>query len=125
MIVRRISTQIIADLGKKMVILSGPRQCGKTTLSKLLLSTTTGSYFNWDDPKSRLKIQKGDLDLGPKLWVFDELHKYRKWRNFLKGLYDLNHEDHQIFVTGSAKLDAFARGGDSLQGRYYSHRLHP
>ena len=125
MITRRVSEQIRRDLLKKMVILAGPRQCGKTTLSNDLLKTYPGSYMSWDDPTTRLKIQKGDLNLDSELWVFDELHKYRRWRNFLKGLYDLQHEKHKIFVTGSAKLEAFSRGGDSLQGRYYSHRLHP
>jgi predicted AAA+ superfamily ATPase len=81
--------------------------------------------MNWDDAATRLKIQKGDLDFSSQLWVFDELHKYLRWRNFLKGLYDLQHENHKILVTGSARLDSFSRGGDSLQGRYYSHRLHP
>jgi predicted AAA+ superfamily ATPase len=125
MLSRRILPIIEADLKKKMVILAGPRQCGKTTLSKIILNTTPGTYMNWDDSRTRIKIQKGDLDFDAKLWIFDELHKFRKWRNFLKGLYDLNHETHQIFVTGSARLEAFSRGGDSLQGRYFSHRLHP
>jgi hypothetical protein len=81
--------------------------------------------MSWDDKATRLKIQKGDLNLDGNLWVFDELHKYKKWRNFLKGLYDLHHENHKILVTGSAQLEAFSRGGDSLQGRYFAHRLHP
>jgi predicted AAA+ superfamily ATPase len=125
MIRRRIETQIQSDLLKKMVILSGPRQCGKTTLARDLLKIYPGIYMNWDDTATRLNIQKSNLDHSRDLWVFDELHKYRRWRNFLKGLYDLQHEQHKILVTGSARLDAFSRGGDSLQGRYYSHRLHP
>jgi uncharacterized protein len=125
MMKRRIEQQIQTDLKKKMVILSGPRQCGKTTLSKDLLKQFSGSYMNWDNASMRLKIQKGDLDQSADLWVFDELHKYKRWRNFLKGLYDVSHEEHKMLVTGSARLDAFSRGGDSLQGRYYSHRLHP
>jgi uncharacterized protein len=125
MIKRRIEQQVQTDLLKKMVILSGPRQCGKTTLSRDLLKLYKGSYMNWDSAPMRLKIQKEDFDEGADLWVFDELHKYRRWRNFLKGLYDLQHDQHKILVTGSARLDAFSRGGDSLQGRYFSHRLHP
>ena len=57
--------------------------------------------------------------------IFDEIHKYKSWRNYLKGLYDLHHKEHKILVTGSAKLDYFKRGGDSLQGRYFFYRLHP
>ncbi len=125
MIQRRITSQIEKDLSKKMVTLAGPRQCGKTTLSRDLLKIYSGNYMGWDDKATRLQIQKGDLDWDSQLWVFDELHKYKKWRNFLKGLYDVHHEGHKILVTGSAQLEAFSRGGDSLQGRYYSHRLHP
>jgi len=124
-VTRRILTQIQADLRKKMVVMAGPRQSGKTTLSKSLTFSKKATYLTWDDPAMRLKIQKGDLDFDSDLWIFDELHKYRKWRNFLKGIFDLHHEKHKIFVTGSARLEAFSRGGDSLQGRYFSHRLHP
>src|SRR4051794_10882624 len=125
MITRRILTQVQADIQKKMVIMAGPSQCGKTTLSRDLPFSKKVSYLTWDDPAVRLKIQKGELDFDSDLWIFDELYKYRKWRNFLKGVFDLHHEKHKIFVTGSALLEAFARGGDSLQGRYFSHRLHP
>lgn len=125
MVERRILTQLQADLQKKMIIMAGPRQCGKTTLSRNLAFSKQASYFTWDDPRARLRIQKRELDFDSDLWIFDELHKYRKWRDFLKGIFDLHHEKHKIFVTGSARLEAFARGGDSLQGRYFSHRLHP
>ena len=64
--------------------MAGPRQSGKTTLSKSLTFSKKATYLTWDDPAMRLKIQKGDLDFDSDLWIFDELHKYRKWRNFLK-----------------------------------------
>ena len=121
---RRISQQIKTDLAQKMVLLSGPRQCGKTTLAEGLLSKE-GIYYSWDSSKDRKAIQNSQLDETKKLWVFDELHKYRKWRNWLKGVFDLHRKDHQILVTGSAKLNVYSRGGDSLQGRYFPHRLHP
>src|SRR5690606_40041951 len=60
-----------------------------------------------------------------KLWVFDEIHKYRRWRNYLKGVYDGREPGQQILVTGSARLDFYRFGGDSLQGRYHDLRLHP
>ena len=60
-----------------------------------------------------------------KLWILDEIHKYRTWRNLLKGLFDGRREGQKILVTGSARLDHFRRGGDSLQGRYHLLRLHP
>jgi uncharacterized protein len=122
---RRIKPQIGRDLANKMVLLSGPRQCGKTTLVRQLTKSRGGTYLNWDDPSDRRDIQRNQLDLDANVWCFDELHKYRRWRGFLKGLYDTHHDDHQILVTGSARLDLYGRGGDSLQGRYFAHHLHP
>jgi uncharacterized protein len=122
---RRIAEQISEDLAKKMVLLAGPRQCGKTTLAKSLLQEIKGHYYNWDILEDKNLIKTNQVDRETKLWIFDELHKYKPWRNWLKGLYDQHHEKHQILVTGSAKLDVYRRGGDSLQGRYFFHRLHP
>ncbi len=119
---RRLKVVVQEDLNKKMVLLSGPRQCGKTTLAK---SLGPQAYYNWDITKDRKLLLAGELDDLADLWVLDEIHKDRKWRNRLKGLYDEYHENHRILVTGSAKLGLYSRGGDSLQGRYYQHRLHP
>jgi predicted AAA+ superfamily ATPase len=112
-------------LAKKMVLLSGPRQCGKTTVVREITEKQDGSYLSWDAPADRRHIQRGEVDLDSPLWTFDELHKNRRWRAFLKGLYDTHHEHHRILVTGSARLDLYGRGGDSLQGRYFGHHLHP
>jgi len=125
MIERRIAPQVQADLAKKMVLLSGPRQCGKTTMVRAIGEAQDGAYLSWDVPADRRVIQRGDLDLDARLWVFDELHKFRRWRNFLKGLYDSHGKAHRILVTGSARLDLYGRGGDSLQGRHFAHHLHP
>jgi predicted AAA+ superfamily ATPase len=125
MISRRIAPQLRADLEKKMVLVSGPRQCGKTTLIRTIAAGPDSLYLNWDDPADRRTILRDQIDLGRRIWAFDELHKFRRWRNFLKGLYDSHHENHRIVVTGSARLDMYGRGGDSLQGRYFAHHLHP
>lgn len=122
---RRIEKIIEKDLEKKMVFIAGPRQSGKTTLAEMLLNKTNGTYYSWDIDKHRKLIRDNELDLKTKLWVFDELHKYMYWRNWLKGVFDLHKRKHKILVTGSARLDLYSRGGDSLQGRYYFHRLHP
>ena len=106
--------------------MSGPRQSGKTTLARSLIGATGAAsrYLNWDDDESRTKIlQSAFPHTG--LIVFDELHKYSRWRNLVKGLYDREHETLQILVTGSARLDIYRRGGDSLQGRYHHLRLYP
>ncbi len=113
---------------RKMAFISGPRQVGKTTLSKQCLDASA-NYFNWDVTefkhtwvRSPLKSIEG-IGTGPV--VFDELHKYPHWKTSLKGLYDQVGNQTPIIVTGSARLDLYKRGGDSLLGRYIPYRLHP
>jgi len=106
-----------------MVFLGGPRQVGKTTLAKTLLNSSRG-YLNWDVSADRQRILSQQLP-PTSLWVFDEIHKYRQWRNYLKGIYDSRPEGQKILITGSARLDLYRFGGDSLQGRYHYLRLHP
>jgi uncharacterized protein len=122
---RRAFEPIDRDLSTKMVLLAGPRQCGKTTLAQALLQRRGGAYFNYDVAGHRSALRRGELPEDKLLWVFDELHKLRTWRNWLKGVYDQHSDRHPILVTGSARLDLYGRGGDSLQGRYLRHRLHP
>ena len=57
--------------------------------------------------------------------MFDEIHKYGKWKNFLKGFFDLYEKKSKIIVTGSARLNIYKKGGDSLMGRYFYYRIHP
>lgn len=122
---RRVARAIAADLPGKMVLLSGPRQSGKTTLVRALVDARKGHYYSWDAPADRLAIQKRLLDLERSLWAFDELHKFRRWRAFLKDLSDSFAGERQVLVTGSARLEMYGHGGDSLQGRYLPHHLHP
>ena len=121
---RYLTEQVKKDIAKKMVFIGATRQVGKTTLAEKILSTMNGVYLNWDIPKDRETILKRELPLS-KLLVLDEVHKYRRWRNYLKGLYDERKKTQQILVTGSARLDYYRFGGDSLQGRYHYLRLHP
>jgi hypothetical protein len=120
---RYLALQILKDLERKMVFVAGPRQVGKTTLARSLPGAGRG-YLNWDDPEHRERILRRELPPSD-FWVFDEVHKYRKWRNYLKGLFDTRPRDQRILVTGSARLDFYRFGGDSLQGRYHFLRLHP
>ena len=120
---RYLHGQIDADLQRKMVFLGGPRQVGKTTLAHALLAED-GAYLSWDVPEHREAILRRELPATSRL-VLDEFHKYRLWRGYLKGLYDRPGERPQVLVTGSARLDYYRFGGDSLQGRYHYLRLHP
>src|SRR3989338_3677030 len=120
---RYLQSQVEEDLKEKMVFMGGPRQVGKTTLALQILKRSAG-YLNWDVAPDREKILKRELTVGS-LLVFDEIHKYRSWRNYLKGLYDQTRGKRRILVTGSARLDYYRFGGDSLQGRYHYLRLHP
>jgi uncharacterized protein len=116
------------DLAEKMVFLGGPRQVGKTTLALSLLGgvkATHPAYLSWDDFADRKLILSGALPADQPLLVFDEIHKFRNWRGLIKGLYDKQGDSRRILVTGSARLDHYRKGGDSLQGRYHYHRLHP
>lgn len=126
---RYLNEIIQKTLEKKMVFLGGPRQVGKTTLALGLISPTASeqhpAYFNWDYAISAEKIKKVEFPSNEKLLVFDEIHKYVRWRNLIKGIYDTQKSLHQFLVTGSARLDYYSRGGDSLLGRYRYFRLHP
>ena len=120
---RYLAAQVERDLSRKMVFVAGPRQVGKTTLARMLLDSRRG-YLNWDVAEDRESILRRELPPG-ELLVLDEIHKYRGWRNYLKGLYDGRRRTTRILVTGSARLEAYRFGGDSLQGRYHLLRLHP
>ncbi len=108
-----------------MVFLGGPRLVGKTTLAKEILDNSNGHYFNWDRSTDRKKILSENWNDSEALLIFDEIHKFPKWKNLVKGIYDTQKEKHQFLITGSARLDIFRRGGDSLLGRYHYWRLHP
>lgn len=124
---RYIQTAVAGDLQKKMVFIGGPRQVGKTTVALSLLGGDERhpAYFNWDYADDKKTLLQGGLPANQPLVVLDEIHKYKQWRNFIKGLYDKNKSRTSFLITGSARLDYYRKGGDSLQGRYFYHRLHP
>jgi hypothetical protein len=121
---RYLESQIRRDLKRKMVFVGGPRQVGKTTLARTILGKSVAGYMSWDIEAHRVLIL-GQTFPKSRLWVFDEIHKYRRWRNFLKGVFDARQPSQQILITGSARLDYYRFSGDSLQGRYHYLRLHP
>jgi predicted AAA+ superfamily ATPase len=117
---------IIKDLEKKMVILVGPRQAGKTWVAKNIAQRFSSSlYLNYDQISDRKIILEQNWLPSIEFLILDELHKMPDWKNYLKGFYDTKPESMRVLVTGSARLDIFNHMGDSLAGRYFRHRLMP
>ena len=120
---RYLEEPIRKDLKEKIVILSGPRQVGKTTLSKQLGPSFV--YLNYDSSDDRKIIRQEEWNVRTELVIFDELHKMKNWKSWVKGIYDTRGIPPGILITGSARLETFRKGGDSLAGRFFSFRLHP
>ena len=119
---------------KSMVFMVGPRQAGKTTLAQIIARSFANSlYFNWDIPDHRTKLIANPnffedvtrKDASKPLIVLDEIHKFKDWKNYLKGAYDQFHDRYQFLVSGSGRLDVYQKGGDSLAGRYYLFHIWP
>jgi hypothetical protein len=135
--VDRLYQNILAEhlaANRQMAFLSGPRQVGKTTIARA--AAGENAYLSWDNQDDRATIVRGPKSVANQLQlqrlrqrlpvlVFDELHKYGKWKTYLKGFFDTYADAARIIVTGSARLDVFKRGGDSLMGRYFPYRMHP
>ena len=123
---RAIDPQIRRDLQQKMVLLTGPRQVGKTTLSQQLLAEFAGGqYLNFDVAAHRAVIQAQSWRHSAPLLVLDEIHKMPDWKNWLKGVVDGRAPGQAVLVTGSARMDTFRQTGASLAGRSFRLRLHP
>lgn len=137
---KRIYEQAIKnhfDNYNQMMFLMGPRQCGKTTIAKHVQTFYPESlYINYDNIRDRQMILKGQHfieDIFPlnqvraqkPLVIFDEIHKYKDFKNYLKGFYDHYKDFCHILVTGSHRLDIYTSDGDSLMGRYFLYRIHP
>jgi len=120
---RYLTAALAQDMDRKILLLTGPRQCGKTTLSKALHPDY--QYINYDLAEHRLLLEEKSWDRQKTLIVFDELHKMDRWKAWLKGIYDVEGIPPALLVTGSARLDAFRKTGDSLAGRHFQFRLHP
>ena len=117
---------------RQMLFLSGPRQVGKTTVCE----GVSTFYLNWDNAAHRAVILGGEerlaafSELGrareePPVLVLDELHHFDGWKRLLKGFFDVYGKRVRVLVTGSARLDVYKKGGDSLMGRYFPYRMHP
>jgi predicted AAA+ superfamily ATPase len=124
---RYLTEYVVEDLAEKMVFVGGPRQVGKTTLATGIVAGffNNAAYFNWDNRKDRKNIMNSNWPGNAEILILDEIHKYKKWKTLVKGEYDKLKEKYKFLITGSARLDVYRRGGDSLQGRYHYYRMHP
>lgn len=123
---RKQTKKILSDIEKKMVFLVGPRQVGKTWLSREIATHFDRSiYLTYDRAEDREIIRKEQWPRDTELLILDELHKMKGWENYLKGVFDTKEPNLKILVTGSARLNTFRQGGDSLAGRFFTHRLLP
>lgn len=120
---RQCLPRIRDDLQSKIVLVTGPRQSGKTTLARSI--TDDHDYLNYDYAPHRLILKDRSWDRKKRLVVLDELHKMRGWKAWLKGVYDVEGVPPALLVTGSARLDTARKGSDSLAGRFFQYRLHP
>lgn len=120
----------------KLVFISGPRQVGKTTISKQSIKNNVNSvYLNWDYLEDRQQILSKHNEIFEKLLlikannkpriILDEIHKFKDWKNLVKGFYDKFGDSIEFIITGSAKLNIYKKGGDSLMGRYINLTVHP
>ena len=132
---RRIYDSLLVEHlanNRQMAFVSGSRQVGKTTTCR----DHANVYVNLDNIDDRELILAGPVNLVERLGLnrlsstipvalFDELHKYPRWKQFLKGFFDTYADQVRITVTGSSRMDVYRRGGDSLMGRYFLYRMHP
>ncbi|MCP4755160.1 MAG: ATP-binding protein [Proteobacteria bacterium] len=127
MLDRYLTPVLLEDLQNKMVFVGGPRQVGKTTLGKHIAGQyfNESEYLNWDILRHQGKILNLQFSPDTDLVILDEIHKYKNWKNHVKGFYDDQGDRYKVLVTGSARLDLYRKGGDSMIGRYHYHRLHP
>ncbi len=122
-VLRTLTPAVQTDLARKLVLISGPRQVGKTTLARSI--DPNAEYLNYDVVRDRRRMLRQEWDAESPLLILDELHKMRKWKLWLKGVWDGREPGRQVLVTGSARLDTFRRAGESLAGRFLHHHLHP
>jgi predicted AAA+ superfamily ATPase len=123
---RYLDESISRDLQRKLVLLTGPRQVGKTSLARMLMDTHRESqYLNWDIANDRAILLRQSWNRTAPLLVMDEIHKMPNWKSWLKGVVDDRPRDQMLLVTGSARMETFRQSGESLAGRYLAWRLHP
>ena len=120
---------------RQMVVLTGPRAVGKTTLCKEIISSIEPSlYLNWNADREIIlagpekiynKIKPTNLADKLPVIVLDDLYLYKEWKNLLKGYYDILSDRCRFIITVNDKVGTYRAGQDSMMGRYFSYCIHP
>ncbi len=111
-----------------VVLVHGPRQCGKTTLARTYGDTAGYAYLSFDDDVLRASAEADPLgfvgDLPDKV-VLDEIQRVPHLFTSLKAAVDRDRRPGRFILTGSANVLLVPRLADSLAGRMEILRLHP
>ena len=103
----------------RIVVLVGPRQCGKTTLARELLSEESINYFDLEDPVSLTRLEEPMTALSPLegLVVIDEVQRRPDLFPVLRVLADRKNPPARFLILGSASGDLLRQTSESLAGR--------
>jgi uncharacterized protein len=111
-----------------VVLIHGPRQCGKTTLAQMVGEARGYAYFSFDDVVVLAAAQAdpvgfvGDL---PERTILDEVQRVPDLFTALKTAVDRSRTPGRFMLTGSANVLLVPKLADSLAGRIEILRLHP
>ncbi len=103
----------------RIVALLGPRQCGKTTLARQLISERSLNYFDLEDPQSLARLSEPDIALRPLrgLVVIDEIQRRPQLFPLLRVLADRQPLPARFLILGSASPDLLQQSSETLAGR--------
>ncbi len=121
MIYRQIHREAIQEAlsRSRVAVLVGPRQCGKTTLARELVSEDSVNYFDLEDPASLARIDQPMTALAPLrgLVVIDEVQRRPDLFPVLRVLADRKDLPAKFLVLGSASGQLLRQSSESLAGR--------
>lgn len=119
-------TEALADT--PVVLVHGPRQCGKTTLARMVGDEAGYAYVSFDDDVLRAAAQSDPVgfvaDLPDKV-ILDEVQRVPELFTTLKASIDRDRRPGRFILTGSSNVLLLPRLADSLAGRMEILRLHP
>lgn len=126
---RQLRPQVVEALADSPVVLiHGPRQCGKTTLARALGDELGFAYFTFDDDVLREGATTDPVGFVaelPERAVLDEVQRVPGIFTSLKAEVDSRRQPGRFLLTGSANVLLVPRLADSLAGRMEILRLHP